>query len=132
MPTAPIASLLTGVAPFTVTRLAAVAGYRALTYKTVRNFDALRAQQATTPMQFFIVLHFGQVRMDSSLSQGEDNLIGPQVNFVFRMEKVCGGLKQFCLLSEPAATELQAFFELTNQGAHALGGFTGEHNMYSC
>ena len=94
--------------------------------------NALRAQQATTPMQFRIVLHYGQVRMDSSLSQGEENLIGPQVNFVFRMEKVCGALKQFCLLSEPAATELQAFFELINQGAHALGGFTGEHNMYSC
>jgi adenylate cyclase len=94
--------------------------------------NGLRALQATTPMQFRIVLHYGQVRMDSSLQQGEDNLIGPQVNFVFRMEKVCGALKQFCLLSEAAATELQPHFELANQGAHTLGGFTGEHNMYSC
>ncbi len=45
VPIAPIPSLLTGVAPFTVTRTALVAGYRALRYKTVRNFDALRAQQ---------------------------------------------------------------------------------------
>jgi adenylate cyclase len=94
--------------------------------------NGLRALQETTPMQFRIVLHYGQVRMDSSLQQGEDNLIGPQVNFVFRMEKVCGALKQFCLLSEAAATELQPHFELANQGAHTLGGFTGEHNMYSC
>jgi adenylate cyclase len=94
--------------------------------------NGLRALQETTPMQFRIVLHYGQVRMDSSLQQGEDNLIGPQVNFVFRMEKVCGALKQFCLLSEAAATELQPHFELTNQGAHTLGGFTGEHTMYSC
>jgi len=94
--------------------------------------NGLRALQETTPMQFRIVLHYGQVRMDSSLQQGEDNLIGPQVNFIFRMEKVCGALKQFCLLSEAAATELQPHFELTPQGAHALGGFTGEHNMYSC
>lgn len=94
--------------------------------------NGLRALQDTTPMQFRIVLHYGQVRMDSSLQQGEDNLIGPQVNFVFRMEKVCGALKQFCLVSEAAATELQPHFELTHHGAHALGGFTGEHNMYSC
>ena len=94
--------------------------------------NGLRALQATTTMQFRIVLHYGQVRLDSSLQQGEDNLIGPQVNFVFRMEKVCGALKQFCLLSEAAATELQPFFELTPQGAHALGGFQGEHNMFSC
>ena len=82
--------------------------------------SALRAQQATTSMQFRIVLHYGQVRMDSSLKQGEDNLIGPQVNFVFRMEKVCGALKQFCLLSEAAATELQPYFEMTPQGGMAL------------
>lgn len=94
--------------------------------------NGLRALQGTTPMQFRIVLHYGQVRMDSSLQQGEDNLIGPQVNFVFRMEKVCGALKQFCLVSEAAATELQPHFELTHHGAHSLGGFTGEHNMYSC
>ncbi len=94
--------------------------------------NGLRALQETTPMQFRIVLHYGQVRMDSSLQQGEDNLIGPQVNFVFRMEKVCGALRQFCLLSEAAATEMQPHFELAPQGAHALGGFTGERNMYSC
>ena len=95
--------------------------------------NSLRAlQDATTNMQFRIVLHYGQVRMDSSLQQGEDNLIGPQVNFVFRMEKVCGGLKQFCLLSEAAATELQPYFEMTAQGAHPLAGFQGEHNMFSC
>ncbi|NBR85294.1 MAG: adenylate/guanylate cyclase domain-containing protein [Verrucomicrobia bacterium] len=94
--------------------------------------NALRALQASTPMQFRIVLHHGQVRMDSSLAQGEDNLIGPQVNFVFRMEKVCGSLKQFCLLSESAAHQLQPYFELTAQGSHTLGGFTGEHPMYSC
>lgn len=94
--------------------------------------NGLRALQATTPMQFLIVLHYGQVRMDSSLQQGEENLIGPQVNFVFRMEKVCGALNPFCLMSEPSATELQPHFELTSQGAHALGGFTGEHKMFSC
>lgn len=83
-------------------------------------------------MKFRIVIHYAHVRMDSSLQQGEDNLIGPQVNFVFRMEKVCGALNQFCLLSEASATELQPYFEMTAQGAHALGGFQGEHNMYSC
>ena len=97
-----------------------------------QTINALRALQGTTPMQFRIVLHYGQVRMDSSLQQGEDNLIGPQVNFVFRMEKVCGALQQFCLLSESAATELQPYFEMTAQGSHALGGFQGTHPMFSC
>jgi hypothetical protein len=56
VPTAPIPALLAGVAPFTVTRLAMVGGFRALTYKTVRNFDALRAQQDVATGSQLIVL----------------------------------------------------------------------------
>jgi adenylate cyclase len=94
--------------------------------------QALRQLQASTTMQFRIVLHHGLVHMDSSLSQGEDNIIGPEVNFVFRMEKVCGGLNQFCLLSDAAARQLQPFVKLSPQGAHTLAGFEGQHAMYSC
>ena len=94
--------------------------------------QALKTLQASTPMQFRIVLHYGMVHLDGSLSQGEDNIIGPEVNFVFRMEKVCGKLNQFCLLSDVAAQRLQPFVKLSPQGAHALAGFDGQHPMYSC
>lgn len=56
VPTAPIPSLLSGVAPFTVTRAALVGGYRALTYKTVRSFDGLRAQQDVATGSQLIVI----------------------------------------------------------------------------
>ena len=56
VPTVPMPSLLSGIAPFTVTRAAIVTGYRALSYKTVRNFDALRAQQdVATGTQFIMI-----------------------------------------------------------------------------
>jgi adenylate cyclase len=94
--------------------------------------QALKALQASTTMQFRIVLHHGLVHQDGSLSAGEDNIIGPEVNFVFRMEKVCGALNQFCLLSDSAARQLEPFVKLTPQGSHALGGFEGQHAMFSC
>ncbi|HEY5043361.1 MAG TPA: adenylate/guanylate cyclase domain-containing protein [Verrucomicrobiae bacterium] len=94
--------------------------------------QALKAMQASTTMQFRIVLHYGMVHLDSALSQGEDNIIGPEVNFVFRMEKVCGALNLFCLLSAAAAQHLKPFVQLSPQGAHALSGFEGQHAMYSC
>jgi len=94
--------------------------------------QALKTLQASTTMQFRIVLHHGLVHQDGSLSAGEDNIIGPEVNFVFRMEKVCGALNQFCLLSDTAARQLQPFVKLSPQGAHALAGFEGQHTMYSC
>ncbi len=93
--------------------------------------NKLREWQNSVDMPFRIVIHYGQVRVDSEVSAGEDNLIGPEVNFAFRMEKVCGGLNQFCLLSEPAATELQEYFEMVDQSGHPLKGFEGEHNFYS-
>ncbi len=97
-----------------------------------RTIQALRQLQATATMQFRIVLHHGLIHMDSSLSHGEDNIIGPEVNFIFRMEKVCGALNQFCLLSDAAAQLLKPFVQLSPQGAHSLSGFEGQHAMYSC
>jgi len=93
--------------------------------------NELRELQNGQDMKFRVVAHYGTVRVDSAVSAGEDNLIGPEVNFAFRMEKVCGGLGQFCLLSEPAAQHLQEFVEIYDEGAHALKGFQGEHSFYS-
>ena len=90
-----------------------------------------RELQNGMDMPFRIVAHFGTVRVDSAVSAGEDNLIGPEVNFTFRMEKVCGGLGQFCLFSETAAQHLQEFMDIFDEGAHALKGFNGEHKFYS-
>ena len=91
----------------------------------------LRELQNGQDMQFRVVIHYGMVRVDSAVSAGEDNLIGPEVNFAFRMEKVCGGLGQFCLFSEPAAQQLQEFMDIFEEGTHALKGFQGEHPFYS-
>ena len=43
-----------------------------------KTIQALKTLQASTPMQFRIVLHYGLVHLDGSLSQGEDNIIGPR------------------------------------------------------
>jgi len=96
-----------------------------------QSMKELRELQNGQDMQFRVVIHYGTVRVDSAVSAGEDNLIGPEVNFAFRMEKVCGGLGQFCLFSEPAAQHLQEFMEIFNEGGHALKGFQGEHSFYS-
>lgn len=72
VPVAPMPQLLTGIAPFTVTRLTAVAGYRRLTYKTVKNFDALRAQQDVASGSQLIVIGGPSLRASS----GESDYFG--------------------------------------------------------
>jgi adenylate cyclase len=94
--------------------------------------NALRQLQAGSAMPFRIVVHHGLVHLNGSLAQGEDNLIGAEVNYIFRMEKACGALNEFCLLSASAAEQLQPFLKISPQGAHALKGFNGEDQLFSC
>jgi class 3 adenylate cyclase len=91
----------------------------------------LKEMQATSQLPFRLVVHRGKVTVDNGLSDGEDELIGPDVNFVFRMEKVAGKANQHCVISAAAAEQLKAFGPVTPQGAHTLGGFEGTHQMYS-
>lgn len=91
----------------------------------------LKQIQAAGSLPFRLVVHYGSVTIDNALSEGEDALIGPDVNFVFRMEKVAGGLNQRCVVSKTAGELLKQFSPITPQGEHTLSGFNGTHPMFS-
>ncbi|MEW6305208.1 MAG: adenylate/guanylate cyclase domain-containing protein [Verrucomicrobiota bacterium] len=91
----------------------------------------LKALQQQETLKFRLIVHYGSVTIDNSLSEGEDALIGPQVNFTFRMEKVAGGLGIHCMVSEAAAAHLKEFGTVKPEGRHTLGGFEGTHALYS-
>jgi len=97
-------------------------------FKTITE---LKVIQAAKDLPFRLVIHYGSITVDNSLSEGEDSLIGPEVNFVFRMEKVAGALEQHCVISEAAAQHLKQFSAATPQGEHTLTGFNGTHKLYS-
>jgi adenylate cyclase len=86
-------------------------------------------QQSTPPFRF--ALHLAEVFFGGGASMGEDNLSGPGVNFVFRMEKLAGTLGQGCLLSEPASDALRGLAASEPVGQHALQGFDRLHKFYS-
>ena len=52
------------------------------------------------------VLHHGPVCVGGSTSMGEESLIGPEVNFVFRMEKLAGSNNLHVMLSDKASERL--------------------------
>jgi adenylate cyclase len=92
--------------------------------------DELRRLQQSRRPPFRFVLHHGEVLLGGGGTLGEDSLNGTAVNFVFRMEKLAGGLKQGCLLSEPAGRSLGPAFLERPLGDHPLPGFDGRHPMY--
>jgi pSer/pThr/pTyr-binding forkhead associated (FHA) protein len=89
---------------------------------------ALAALQPSSPRPFRILVHHGRVRISGGL-QGE-NLAGPDVIFLFRIEKSTKPLGSLCVLSESAATSLNLVDGARNLGRHAVTDYEGTHGFY--
>lgn len=87
--------------------------------------DGLKELQKTGRPLFRVVIHHGAVLMGGGPSLGEESLSGPEVNFVFRMEKLAAALHQPCLMSEAAAAGLRGQRSTVPAGSHPLPGFAG-------
>jgi class 3 adenylate cyclase len=91
---------------------------------------ALRLIQDAGRPAFRVVLHFGQVFIGGAGTKGEESLSGPDVNFVFRMEKLAGGMGEARLLSEAAAEGLKPSLPGELVGAHEVPGFAGKFPFF--
>lgn len=92
----------------------------------VRELTAL--QHARDP-DFRLVVHHGLASISGGAG-GADNLGGPDVIYVFRMEKVCSGRGEDSIVSAAAAAALPPDVQCEAIGSHALDGFPGLHPLY--
>ncbi len=69
---------------------------------------ALQQLQARHEPRFRVVVHCGLVAIGGVTSLGEESLMGKEVNFAFRLEKLAGSLGVKCLASEAARQRLAA------------------------
>jgi adenylate cyclase len=100
--------------------------------KVAAALHAIHALQASSELRFRLVLHFGAVLFGGAASLGEECLMGPEVNFVFRMEKVAGAAGVPIMCSSAARTKLDG--QLATErvpGSHELKGFEGAHSFYA-
>lgn len=95
-------------------------------------FDVVRrmmtAPDTQVPVRY--VLHVGDVTLGGAPTMGEESLSGPHVNFLFRLEKIAGGLRRPFLCSEAASQRL-AGTVLHEIGRHPVPGFSGEHKLFA-
>src|SRR6266478_7530327 len=82
----------------------------------------LKQLQKAEP-RFRLVLHYGLVSSGGLRSMGEESLIGKEVIFVFRMEKLAGSLGIHLLASAAAQTKLGPAIPCQPAGSHPLKGF---------
>lgn len=91
----------------------------------------LRRLQEERPPAFRIALHYGRVLFGGMPFSGEESLAGPEVNFVFRAEKLGGQLRLPRLASAPAARNLGDLMPHAPAGEHPLAGFEGTFPFFS-
>src|SRR5437762_5507922 len=92
----------------------------------------LKQDQARNEPRFRLALHFGLVAIGGVPSMGEESLMGKDVNFVFRMEKLAGSLGISLLTSAAGKSKLGSLIKSQPAGAHELKGFEGKHEFFSC
>src|SRR5713226_8849608 len=92
----------------------------------------LKAAQVKNEPRFRLALHFGLVAIGGVPSMGEESLMGKDVNFVFRMEKLAGSLGISLLTSAVGKSKLESLIECEPAGDHALKGFEGKHEFFAC
>lgn len=89
--------------------------------KALQRFMRMRQQDGALP--FRLAIHQGRITSGGSGSLGEESLLGLDVNYVFRMEKLAAQLRTWLLFSETATQALGDLLPLKSLGAHPLEGF---------
>jgi class 3 adenylate cyclase len=90
-----------------------------------------QAQERHAP-RFRLALHFGLVAIGGVPLMGEESVMGKDVNFVFRMEKLAASLGILLLTSAAGKAKLRSLVKCEPAGAHELKGFEGKHEFFSC
>jgi hypothetical protein len=89
--------------------------------------EALRVRRAETELKFRGIVHHGTVSVGGAAGIGEESLMGPEVNFIFRVEKIAGGMgAAFCFTEAAQALLAPALGLEPIPGRHALKGFPGD------
>jgi class 3 adenylate cyclase len=94
--------------------------------------NRLKEAQARNQPRFRLALHFGLVAIGGVPSMGEESLMGKDVNFVFRMEKLAGSLGILLLTSAAGKERLGSLMKCEPAGAHELKGFEGKFEFFNC
>src|SRR5262249_48702268 len=79
-----------------------------------------------------LALHFRLAAIGGVPSMGEESLMGNDVNFVFRMERLAASLCILLLTSAAGKAKLGLQMRFEPAGAHELRGFEGKHEFFSC
>ena len=92
--------------------------------------EALKEAQARAEPRFRFIVHFGLVGIGGVATLGEESLMGIEVNFAFRLEKLAASLDEACGLSGAASSKLEGFISSQHLGDYELKGFARKRALF--
>ena len=92
--------------------------------------DKITALQKKASLPFRWILHHANLQLGVSRF-GNDSLIGKEINFTYRMEKIAGGLNLTRMLSRPAMEALGDSVATRSVGTHPIKGFEGSYEFFA-
>lgn len=96
---------------------------------TLGEFQNLQKESAIT---FRIALHHGIVTFGEQSALGEESMLGPEMNYIFRLEDLASTLGVSFCLSASAQKQLAPLIETTLlPGEHELKGYPHRHRCYT-
>ncbi len=99
--------------------------------QVARALTELKTIQASGQLPFRVVVHHGRVFTGGATASGVERLFGPEINFVFRMERLASILGAPCVMSEPAHKQVKPHLPTGDLGPHELSGFDGRFAFFS-
>ncbi len=94
----------------------------------VLGFQKMQAEEEPT---FRVVIHHGSITIGGAATLGEECLMGPELNLIFRVEKVASSLGvHLCLTSQARALLSRHLSTVPIPGEHELKGFPGTHAFF--
>jgi adenylate cyclase len=91
----------------------------------------LRQLQSQSNPAFRLALHHGEITIGGVSAVGEESLLGKEVNFVFRLEKLAAEMKLACLLSHAAVRSLPGAEKFIELPARPVPGFDGNFKLFT-
>jgi len=90
-----------------------------------------QALQKAAVLPFRIMLHHGMVSFGGHSPDASHTMIGPELNFAFRLEKVASRMKLPWIISDTAASRLQGQLPLVSCGAQKVPDFAQNRNCFT-
>ena len=90
-----------------------------------------RDMQRSAPLPFRIVLHYGEVSFGGRSLDASNTMMGTELNFAFRLEKVASRLKLLWIFSDTAADGLRDHLHLVSCGPQAVPDFEFERTCFT-